>query len=266
MSDIKKLMQDNKEDILEMLSSLDYPYSNTTKFIPVLVNDCKVEYHLESKCFRIGYDLDEETINIIKKAAILKYGEESLKKLRPNPKAVDVIGMHSVDDFKEFLEFVEGIEGLNINIGETHRFTGGNTRGKIQKNNEGIFFKLAEFYKFALDRGMPQIVSRGGDIMDDIDPIILLGESTKRTEENTYREHVVPCKYLGDEAIEMFKSGSSITEVALMLKQYLIIILISNEEQKKLDSIPGLKTGMPENWKLGDNPFERLYKAGIKLK
>ena len=99
-----------------------------------------------------------------------------------------------------------------------------------------------------------------------VDNDITVGKSTARTEENSYREHIVPCDYIIEEAIRMYEEGSSIEEVAVMINQNLFIVLISKEEAVKLDYELGLKTTMPEGWKFGDSVFARLDAADIQYK
>ena len=98
---------------------------------------------------------------------------------------------------------------------------------------------------------------------DKVDSFITVGKSVVRSA--NYREHVVPCDYLTNAAVEMIEAGAKNTEVAAMLKANLMIVIIDEQERRRLDFELGLQTTMPEGWKIGDDPLERLYAAGIEL-
>jgi hypothetical protein len=63
----------------------------------------------------------------------------------------------------------------------------------------------------------------------------------------------------------MFRVGSSIDDVAKMIQDTLCIIIISVEEQEKIDFTLKLKTTMPEGWIYGHDIFARLILAGVIL-
>lgn len=91
---------------------------------------------------------------------------------------------------------------------------------------------------------------------------VTVGKSKKGTDR---KEHVVPRKVLCEESHRMFSENASIEDVASVIKEHLKIVLISNDEQKKLDHELGLKQTMPEGWSFKDaNPFHRLDFAGIE--
>lgn len=85
-------------------------------------------------------------------------------------------------------------------------------------------------------------------------------------------EHVVPCAYLRDRCIAKLTRGASVEEVAQEIRPFLVIVLITDEECRYLDTGPasgglGLKDTMPTNWSFetGDI-FQRLHDAGIAFK
>jgi hypothetical protein len=81
-----------------------------------------------------------------------------------------------------------------------------------------------------------------------------------------WREHVVPCAYLGRQCIQMYESGHSVEIVEQMIHKYLRIVEITREERKHLDFVLGLKERMPSNWEFGTgDPFERLKLASIEF-
>lgn len=91
---------------------------------------------------------------------------------------------------------------------------------------------------------------------------VTVGKSKSGTDR---KEHVVPKRVLCEECHKMFAEDASIEEVASVIKKYLKIVLISKEEQERLDHKLGLKQNMPPGWsfKNGD-PFERLKFASIE--
>lgn len=83
---------------------------------------------------------------------------------------------------------------------------------------------------------------------------------------DSYKEHVVPRVMLCEEAHRMYESGSTIDAVAVMIKKYLKIVLISNEEQHHIDHVLGLKTKMPDGWSFGDgDPYARLREGKVSF-
>lgn len=86
-----------------------------------------------------------------------------------------------------------------------------------------------------------------------------------------HREHVVPCVFLRDAGLDLFRKGASIDEVARFLRRYVVIVDISVPEQKYLDGSLtsgglGLKNSMPAGWDLQTGCiFQRLHDAAIKF-
>jgi hypothetical protein len=265
--DLKELMIENRKSVEKVLSTMEYPFSVQKAFIPVLVNNCKVEYHNSVGAFRIGYKLTESDLDIIQSYAEEEYGSNF--KIKRSKNCVDIRGMYSSSDFVKFIEFVDSIEGLDIDISSTHKYTGGkSTRGKIEKQDfesvcVGIL--LANRVKYAVDNQDPGVLSR--DLMDSIDDQITIAQSInyKNKLGNRYREHAVPCDLLYREAVVMYEEGAKLYQIANMFKQNLLIVLITSKEADLLDNKLSLKTEMPDDWKVGDSPFARFDFAGIEL-
>jgi sulfur transfer complex TusBCD TusB component (DsrH family) len=135
-------------------------------------------------------------------------------------------------------------------------------------SERNIFEKIAKRFKYFLEAedGFGLENTRSLLESDSIDHLITIGESVNRTKENTYREHIVPCIMIYNEAMTMTMEKHSITEVAQMIKNNLAIVLITNEEAELLDNELDMQTSMPENWKFGDSVFARLNVAKIQLK
>jgi hypothetical protein len=87
----------------------------------------------------------------------------------------------------------------------------------------------------------------------------------KSSSESKAREHVVPLCYLNKLSLDMFKNNASLKDVSNIWFHNYFIALITSEEMKKLNSIQGLKFGMPDKWEVGCDPRERLWKANIIL-
>ena len=135
-------------------------------------------------------------------------------------------------------------------------------------SERNIFEKIAKRFRYFIENedGFGLENARALLEGDSIDHLITIGESTGRTKENSYREHIVPCIMIFNQAVTMTMEHRSITEVAQMIKQHLAIVLITNQEADRLDNELDMQTSMPENWKFGDDIFARLNLAGITLK
>lgn len=135
-------------------------------------------------------------------------------------------------------------------------------------SERNIFEKIAKRFKFLIDNedGFGLENARSLLESDSIDHLITIGESVSRTKENTYREHIVPCILIYNQAVTMTVEKRPVTEVAQMIKKNLAIVLITNEEADKLDNELDMQTSMPEGWQFGDDVFARLKVAGIELK
>ncbi len=82
-------------------------------------------------------------------------------------------------------------------------------------------------------------------------------------------EHVVPCAFLRNRCLAKLEKGISVEEVARTIRPFLAIIMITEEECRRLDTGPnfgglGLKDTMPIGWDFGTGDiFARLHAAGI---
>lgn len=95
------------------------------------------------------------------------------------------------------------------------------------------------------------------------DYLVIDGESI---DGNNYREHVVPCCLIRDEARRMYQSGASIDDVVQMIHDNLRIVLISKKEANYIDKTLGLKDTMPDGWEFGTgDPLARLWAGDVKL-
>ena len=165
-------------------------------------------------------------------------------------------------DWEEFANVATQVRDFIIEEEMTGSF--GNRRTKLRTEDEGYFLKTAQVIELAVKIEHWDLLERGGLGFEAHDGLITLGSSKAvldNPEALQWREHIVPCVMIKDHAVEMFQNGSSVTEVAQMLKENLAIVIITQEEAKLVDS--KYQTTMPEGWNWGDSVFARLDVMGI---
>ncbi|MCE2597380.1 hypothetical protein K6Y31_21655 [Motilimonas cestriensis] len=74
------------------------------------------------------------------------------------------------------------------------------------------------------------------------------------------QEHLVPRTIIFNELLKIKRITPK--KVDDLLGELLIIVLVTKDEDRKLDKI-GLRSKMPEGWCYGDDPFQRHEAAGI---
>ena len=83
----------------------------------------------------------------------------------------------------------------------------------------------------------------------------------------SYREHIVPRIILCEEChkkLEQDYSDGALLDMAIFIRKFLKVILITSTEQRTLDHELGLKTRMPDGWTFETgSPFARLDAAKI---
>jgi len=137
-------------------------------------------------------------------------------------------------------------------------------RTKRQTSDDGYFEGAAEIIKTAVKTGFWHILDRNSLGFDAHDSLITVGKSTEmlaNPDAPQWREHIVPCTMIIEEAVSLFEAGQTIPVVAQMLKINLAIVVITAEEAKRLDAV--YQTTMPEGWNFGDDIFARLDAMGI---
>ena len=138
-------------------------------------------------------------------------------------------------------------------------------RNKVRRtDDDGYFETTAKGIKALVDLEAWDL--HDGRIGFDFhDKLIKVGES-KAVQANPdapqWREHIVPCTMIKEEAIRMAEANEPIAHIAQMLKENLAIVIITAEEAKKLDAV--YQTTMPEGWSFGDSKFARLDAMGIE--
>ncbi len=227
-----------------------------------------IKCELKKNHYTVGWAAKLEDVAEIRKR-ILEAGftEKIGKRAETRKDSKDFININFdgdvLDNFWVIVGIIEAIETIVKKV-----------RGQAIKpiarevSERNIFEKIAKRFKYFIDSedGFGLENTRALLEGDSIDHLITIGESEKRTKENTYREHIVPCILIYNQAITMTLEKRPITEVAQMIKNNLAIVLITNQEADLLDNELDMQTCMPEGWKFGDNVFARLDTAGIKLK
>jgi hypothetical protein len=135
-------------------------------------------------------------------------------------------------------------------------------------SERNIFEKIAKRFRYFIDNEDGFGLENARSLLegDSIDHLITIGESVNRTKEDSYREHIVPCIMIFNQAVTMTMEKAPITEVAQMIKNNLAIVLITNAEADRLDNELDMQTSMPEGWKFGDDIFARLKAGKVVLK
>lgn len=130
--------------------------------------------------------------------------------------------------------------------------------------DQGYFEKTAQLIEFAVKLQHWDVLDRGSLGFDAHDELITVGESKAalaNPDAPKWREHIVPCTMVKEEAIRMVEDGATVPQIAQMLKENLAIVVLTAQEAKRLDSV--YKTTMPKGWNFGDSVFARLDATGI---
>lgn len=234
----------------------------------VLYTNNGVKCEIKKNHYTVGWLAKPEDVAEMRKR-ILEQGftEKIGKRAESRKDAKDFININFDGDILENFWIIVGtIEAIETIVKKI--------RGQAIKpiprevSERNIFEKIAKRFKYFIDSedGFGLENTRALLEGDSIDHLITIGESVNRTKENTYREHIVPCIMIYNQAVTMTMERRPVTEVAQMIKNNLAIVLITNEEATKLDNELDMQTSMPEGWKFGDSVFARLDAAGINLK
>lgn len=164
-----------------------------------------------------------------------------------------------MDGFWELVDCVE-------NINQILRNPGG-SRSIIPVQPQNFAMAIAENIMTVHRWGMPSGLSRA--IFDDIHVKKLrikgysLGGRKQLLTRNPYCEHITPCDWMNRTGIDMCRNGATVNDIANMIERNFWIAYISDEEANLLNHTWKWKTIMPPGWKDGDDPMDRLTKAGI---
>lgn len=224
-------------------------------------NNVKVEIKTTKKItsYVAGFGLNSEKLDLLK----TELESQGMVILKYNPTFLYI--QFDNDILNGFLTLVKYIEDID----EIAQRKAG-ARRLIEPTDYDPFLAVAELIQLAIKTGRSEWMGRGNGTFDSIDKLITVGYSINGKQQeingkNAYREHIVPCTLIERKAIEMFKSGNTVEQVAEMIKSNLFILRISDEEAYKLDIELGLRTVMPEGWDFGQDVYSRITFAGIQL-
>jgi hypothetical protein len=197
------------------------------------------------------------------------YGsQEAQEVLNANKQAfiekANSLGFHHKEN-KQYIRFTpaggtvdQAVELLDWVSGEVNIVVRG--RGLRRKTEDSAYFiKTAKLIRHCVENETWDPLERGSLGFDAHDDLITIGSSKAVLADpsaSTWREHLVPCVIVKEEAIRMVQVGDSDVKIAEMLKRNLTILIITQNEQEKLDARH--QTTMPVGWKFGDSIFARL--------
>ena len=234
----------------------------------VLYSNNGIKCEIKKNHYTIGWLARPEDVKVMRQKFIEAGFTEKLgKRAEKRKDEKDFINVHFDGDILEnFWVLVGIIESIETIVRKVRGQAIKPIAREVSERN--IFEKIAKRFKYFIDNedGFGLENTRALLEGDSIDHLITIGESVNRTKENTYREHIVPCILIYNQAVTMTMEKRPVTEVAQMIKNNLAIVLITNEEAELLDNELDLQTSMPEDWKFGDNVFARLTTAQIQLK
>lgn len=247
----------------------DYTHVYQEGNVCVMYTNNGIKCVVRSKQFVIGFGASEQAVEAVR-AALADNGFEEERSKRRIAKRKDGNEYLQIPITGDVLDMLWEIVGIIEAIPTIVKKTRGQAIKPFTKevSERNIFEKIAKRFRNAIDNedGYGLDNTRGLLEGDSIDYLITVGESVNRTTDNSYREHIVPCIMVFNQAVTMTMEGRSVTEVAQMIKNNLAIVLITNQEAELLDNELDMQTTMPEGWQFGDSVFARLETAGIKLK
>jgi len=234
----------------------------------VLYTNNGVKCEIKKNHYTIGWlARSEDVVEMRKQILAQGFNEKIGKRSETRKDAKDFINIPFDGDVLENFWIIVGtVEAIDTIIRKV--------RGQAIKpiprevSERNIFEKIAKRFRYFIDNEDGFGLENARSLLegDSIDHLITIGESITRTKENSYREHIVPCIMIFNQAVTMTVEKIAVTEVAQMIKNNLAIVLITNEEASKLDNELDMQTSMPDGWQFGDSIFARLTVAQIQLK
>lgn len=226
-------------------------------------NKVKVEINVNARAYVAGYGLDEEHKAALKQEMAARHEAGELELIRPASPQV----WAKYSGMAEFWRIVEIIEQIEEIVAKSRGLATRVFSKDVAEHD--IFRKIAKTYRFALEIEHQNLLDTVRNLQeaDRLDHLICRGQSRKHTEDDSYREHVVPCVLIHNEAIRLLladdKSDAAVERVARLIEDNLAIVKITSGEQDRLDRVLGLRTCMPQGWRFGDSIYARLERAGI---
>lgn len=127
------------------------------------------------------------------------------------------------------------------------------------RRRERAYVRLARFYR----RMLREDLTRHTRVADWFVPVAQAPQNRGRP--GQHPEHVVPCAVMRIAAAACFEDHWSIHDVASLLRRWLVVIWIDDEDRRLLDhGTRHLKHRMPDNWDgAADCVYARLHARGI---
>ena len=243
-----------------------YSRISVDRGVLVVYTHNNVKSEIKRKHFTLGWTRLASEVNLIRETLQEQGFSVSEKQRGDVNKCVNVLFDKRKDILEQFfavIDCIESIEGITARERGSAKKVFGR---EVAETN--IFEKIAKTYKFAIDNEHQLLLDQGRQLLeaDTIDHILCRGESVNYDPDNGWREHVVPCILIDNQAIEMGQQNRSIAEIAQMIATNLAIVRIHKDEAYKLDVELGLRTSMPSGWNFGDDVFARLQSANVILK
>lgn len=245
MKTIKKITQDQFLNFVSQYENASLIEHDTN--FAIMINGIQIEIRRSN--IALGYSAPSSAKSQIDEI-IEKNGFALTEK---QPTAYWVLQYPESDILDYFGTIIEAFDSEEID------FTRSSRRRYSGINRDGLFVNIATVIKSASDTQMYDMITR--KVFDAVDDIVQWNDPL---EEDSWREHVVPCTMIIEEAFRMYDEDfASVTDVAMMIQQNLFILHITKDQAHYLDYTLGLKTTMPDGWEFGDNPKARLIAAGI---
>lgn len=240
-----------KIDFTYFVSSISSEFADASGFaehsnrVEVFINSVKSE--VKARAMTFGWNLSAEETEKLRDSLASRY---TLTKNQPTGVVnLEYFSDNILLDFIEVCQYISTLEVVAPQRGRTYNTI----------NEQGLFSNIASVMKTMSDTGMTGMMSRC--VFDSVDHIISLNPPLAA---DSYREHIVPCSMIIEEAFRMFdEDDASIIEVATMIQQNLFIVHITKAQADFIDHTLGYKTTMPDGWTFGDNVFARLDAADI---
>lgn len=252
-------------EIKEFLDENDIAYKEHGYGIVCRPSGVKTEWNTGDDCLVVGMDAKIKPDNVNLRRHIEEYfGEDTVFK----PRTMTMSRFCKYAKVADFKLLIEIMSELPFEIQKSLP----PFKLKVRLKERDYFMNTAKLIKFAVENSYPIPLNRGDLGLDVVDDIIRIGYSQAAAESiineaqvSIVREHIVPCKMVIEEAVEMVRKKEPIPKIAGMIKSNLAIVQITEDEAKVINSEYGYLITMPEDWKFGDDIFARLNAAKILL-
>ena len=201
---------------------------------------------------RIAYrnNPTRETNNTLLLKKLRKQGMVADSKVS-SPMFPTFLSENLAEDFLKVVDCIESTPEFEDSTGNTWKVNGGLESGT---------WHIVDTVRSAVKRGHTSALGR--DMYECLRSKV---EVNRYNSEQglTWGEHVVPIDFMTQELVRMCTQGSSEESMFDFVIRNHKVVYITQEQARVLDVDMGLRTVMPNNWKDGDSPFQRLTEAKI---